>query len=139
MMSQSVLDHAEFCLPADKPNSVAMDQQQLRAAFDLPQATNYAAKEGDDVDAIILGIDLHTEGMAEVKLKSYLSPEPLAMQNDRLHIPTEVLANCSLTTRARVESGQQRLAQSLPHDEAQLYQVLQQVTAQRLNGSTASQ
>jgi len=127
MMSQNVLDHGEFCLPRDAVGAIEVDEQLLRQQLGLAPSTRYDIDENSAVDAILLGVDLHTEGMSEVKLKGYLTPEPLAMQDDANHIPSEVLANCEQVATTRFYSGQERVSEPLEHNEAGLYEVLQQI------------
>ena len=129
MLSQNVLDNAEFCLPRDNVGFTEVDEARLRAQLGLAEPVSYAVDEYSAVESILLGVDLHTEGMAEIKLKGYLNPEPLAMQDDALHIGDEVLYNCEPTTTHRFYHQTDKISEQLPHNEAGLYEVLESIRA----------
>jgi hypothetical protein len=125
MMSHNVLDHGQFCLPTDSVAADEVDETQLRQQLGLAAPTSFAAVDESSVQSILLGVDLHTEGMVDIKLKGYLSPEPLSMFDDPKHIPEAVLTNCEPTTMTRHQTQEERVSQKLEHNEAGLYEVLE--------------
>ena len=129
MMSQNVLDNAEFCLPRDNVGFSEVDEHLLRVQLGVREPISYAVNENSAVESILLGVDLHTEGMAEIKLKGYLNPEPLAMQDDSQHVANEVLHNCEPTTIERFYRQEDKISEQLPHNEAGLYEVLESIHA----------
>ena len=129
MLSHNVLDNAEFCLPRDNVGFAEVDEQLLRAQLGLREPVKFDIDENSAVNSILLGVDLHTEGMAEIKLKGYLNPEPLAMQDDRDHVPGDILYNCEPTTLTRFYRQEDKISEQLPHNEAGLYEVLESIHA----------
>lgn len=129
MLSQNVLDNAEFCLPRDNVGFAEIDEQLLRAQLGLRAPVEYGVNENSAVESILLGVDLHTDGMTDIKLKGYLNPEPLAMQDDAQHIPEAVLYNCEPTTTERFYRQEDKISEQLPHNEAGLYEVLESIHA----------
>jgi hypothetical protein len=125
MMSHNVLDHAVFSLPSDSPGHESVDEAKLRRQLGLGERPVYSADENSVNQALLLGVDLHTEGMAEVKLKGYLNPEPLAQVDDVSFVPKEVLSNCEPAVMQRYLIKEDKVAVPLEHDEAGLYEVLQ--------------
>lgn len=125
MMSQNVIDNAEFCLPRDSVGAPEVDEAMLRQQLGLAQPSGYSIDENSAVDAILLGVDLHTEGLSEVKLKGYLRPEPLALQDDAMHIPEHIIGNCEPTTMTRHTRQEVRISEPLEHNEAGLYEILE--------------
>ena len=129
MMSQNVLDQAAFALPSDSPGADDMDEERLRQVLGLAAKPVFAAGEESAMDAILLGVDLHTEGLTEVKLKGYLNPEPLALVDDVMHIESQVLGNCEQTVMQRHFMKDVKIAEKLEHNEAGLYEVLEDLHA----------
>ncbi|MFT4928993.1 MAG: hypothetical protein ACI8WB_005117 [Phenylobacterium sp.] len=129
MMSHNVLDHAAFCLPDDSPVHTSADEAQLRQQLGLAQPQVFSASENSVTQALLLGVDLHTEGLTEVKLKGYLDPEPLAVVDDFNHIPSEIIANCEPAVRQRYERKEDKVSEPLDHNPAGLYEVLQDMAA----------
>ncbi len=127
MMSQNPLDNAQFSLPPDSVGAEAMDEDRLRMLLGLMPPTPFDPVEGSAEQSIMLGIDLHTEGLAEVKLNGYLRPEPLALSDDAKHIDPVVVDNCEPVVRLRLSSGQDCVAPKLEHNPAGLYEVLEQL------------
>lgn len=127
MLSQNVIDNAAFCLPRDNLGFIEVDEGLLRAQLGVCEPANLAIDEHSAVTSILLGVDLHTDGLQEIKLKGYLQPEPLAMHDDPLHINDQILYNCEPTTMERHLRQVEKLAEQLPHNEADLYEVLQAV------------
>lgn len=58
------------------------------------------------------------------KLWLAMHPEPLSLLNDAKHIPEEVLDNCSLVVRQRLEKVK---ISELPQDPTGLYDILQDI------------
>lgn len=125
MMSQNVLDNAQFSLPSESPGAEDITEQRLRETLGLAQPVSYTPDDNSASQSILLGVDLHTEGLSEVKLKGYLQPEPLAMHDDAMHIDAQVLDNCEPVVRKRLELNQDSVAPKLEHNPAGLYEVLQ--------------
>jgi hypothetical protein len=94
MMSHNVLDQAVFCLPGDSPAHIPVDEAQLRQQLGLAEPRFFDAGEHSVNQALLMGIDLHTKGLTEVKLNGYLNPEPLAVVDDIKFIPSEIINNC---------------------------------------------
>jgi hypothetical protein len=129
MMSQNVLDNAEFCLPAESPLAEEVDEAMLRHQFELGEKPVYAATDDSVMQSLLLGVDLHTEGLSEVKLNSYLRAEPLSRFDDTMHIDPQVLTNCEPTVQERHERQQLRLTHRLDQNPAGIYEVLQDLQA----------
>ena len=58
-----------------------------------------------------------------------MHPEPLSLHNDALHIPDEVLENCSLLVRERLKNQQ---AKEFKQDATGLYDILQDIQSQHV-------
>ena len=129
MMSHNVLDQAVFCLPNDNPVHTPADEAQLRQQLGLGDRQTFSAQENSTTQAILLGVDLHTEGLAEVKLNGYLNPEPLAQVDDVKFIPDNIMTNCEQSVMQRHLLKEDKIAQPLDHNEAGLYEVLESMAA----------
>ena len=129
MMSHNVLDHGVFSLPSDEPQHQSADEAQLRMELGLSVSPAFSANENSVNQALLLGVDLHTEGLREVKLNSYLKPEPLALVDDIKFIPGEILSNCEPAVMQRYQLKEDKIAVPLEHDEAGLYEVLESMAA----------
>jgi hypothetical protein len=125
MMSHNVLDNAEFCLPSESVGADEVDEAALRQQFGLGDKLVYAAKDSSIDQSILLGVDLHSEGLREVKLKGYLTPEPLSLHDDFMHIDPTILKNCEPAVMQRYYKKEDRISQKLEHNPAGLYEVLQ--------------
>ena len=125
MMSQNVLDNAQFSLPSDSAGGEDVDEAALRRQLGLGDKTPFDAQQNSATQAILLGVDVHTEGMAEVKLKGYLQPEPLSRQDDPMYIEPQVIGNCDQTVMQRYFMQENRISERLEHNEAGLYEVLE--------------
>lgn len=129
MMSHNVLDSAQFCLPSDSVGGEDVDEAKLRQQLGLGQKPAYSANDDSATQSILLGVDLHTQGMRDIKLKGYLQPEPLARVDDRMHIEPHVIGNCEPTVMQRYYRKEDKIAEKLDHDEAGLYEVLESMKA----------
>ena len=129
MMSQNVLDNAEFCLPSDSVGSDEVDEAQLRLQLGLGEKPVYSANDDSATQSMMLGVDLHTEGLFEVKLNGYLRPEPLSLVDDTMHIEPEILANCEPTVMQRYHKQEDKISEKLEHNEAGLYEILESMKA----------
>lgn len=127
MMSQNTLDNAQFSLPPESPGAEAMDEERLRLMLGLTQPAPFEPVEGSAEQSIMLGIDLHTEGLAEVKLNGYLRPEPIALTDDAMHIDPLVVDNCEPVVRERLTLKLDSVAPKLEHNPAGLYEVLEEL------------
>lgn len=58
-----------------------------------------------------------------------MHPEPLSLHNDALHIPEEIIENCSLVVRERLKTTQQK---QFNQDATVLYDILQGLSPQEV-------
>jgi hypothetical protein len=101
----------------------------LRQQLELGAKPVFAATDDSVTQSILLGVDLHSEGLCEVKLNSYLRSEPLSQYDDRMHIDQSILDNCAPTVLARYQRQENRISQKLDDNPAGLYEVLEELHA----------
>ncbi len=101
MLSHDALDFAEFHLPKSAAIQPESNEARLRASLGAGPVQPLAPENFE----ITIGQDnaakLMSQGMAEIRLAQCLNPEPLAIRDDKKHIPLQVIDNCELAVRRR--------------------------------------
>ncbi|KTF14710.1 VC2046/SO_2500 family protein [Pseudoalteromonas sp. H105] len=103
MLSQDALDFSQFHLPKTPFGSDAKNnsEAQLRAELGVVPAQALAPDSFDMLIGEHNAKRLLESGMSSIRLRHCLSPEPLAVRDDKHHIPLPIIDNCELVVRKR--------------------------------------
>lgn len=114
MLSHDVLDFSQFHLPKSETHSAYVDEEQLRERFGAGPKQLLAPEKFDmtigQEHASVIVQQGEQAGMKAIKLSHCLNPEPLAIRDDKLHIPLTVIDNCELSVRRRLNDTHTALA-----------------------------
>jgi len=114
MLSHDALDFSQFHLPKTEINNVVAEEEALRKQFGAGPKQLLALDEYNmllgQFNASLISQEGERSGMASIKLRQCLNPEPLAIRNDEKHIPLNIIDNCELAVRRRIKSEQMQLA-----------------------------
>jgi hypothetical protein len=112
MLTDDVKEHSQFKLPVvDKSDSID-DDVQLRKKFNLPNKTELAIKNLSEINNFAQAHLLDGQ-VASIHLENALQPKPLALHNDKNHIPSNVLNNSTLHCQNRHQNEDSKSAQRL--------------------------
>ncbi|MBD1582889.1 VC2046/SO_2500 family protein [Pseudoalteromonas sp. S16_S37] len=104
MLSQDVLDFSQFHLPEAQQTEADLSEQALKKKLQIGPQRALAPEQFD----MLIGQDnakiLEQSSLTSLKLQDYLNPEPLAIRDDKTHIPLVVVDNCDLAVRKRLEA-----------------------------------
>ena len=103
MLSHDALDFSQFHLPKTPFGADAKeyDESQLRAELGAGPKQPLAPDEFDMLIGEHNAKRLQQAGMSDIRLRSCLSPEPLAVRDDKNHIPLHIIDNCEPVVRKR--------------------------------------
>ncbi|WP_338367531.1 VC2046/SO_2500 family protein [uncultured Pseudoalteromonas sp.] len=114
MLSHDALDFSQFHLPKSESHSAYVDEEQLRERFGAGPKQLLAPESFDmsigQEHASVIVQQGEQAGMQAIKLKHCLNPEPLAIRDDKSHIPLPVIDNCELSVRRRLNEKYTSLA-----------------------------
>lgn len=103
MLSQDVLDFAEFHLPKSSAEEKNNTEAALKRELQIGPQKPLAPSEFDMLIGQENAFVVQHFGMAAVHLKECLDPEPLAVRDDKKHIPLVVVDNCELSVRRKIK------------------------------------
>lgn len=101
MLSHDALDFSQFHLPKTELSNSQPNNEQLRKELGAGPEQLLAPNEFDMLIGQHNAKRLHESGLSDIRLRHCLTPEPLAIRNDKTHVPLEVLDNCELVVRKR--------------------------------------
>ncbi|CAM4152314.1 VC2046/SO_2500 family protein [Pseudoalteromonas byunsanensis] len=104
MLSQDALEFSQFHLPESELIEAELSESALKKELQIGPQQALAPETYD----MLIGQDnaarLAQSSLTTLKLQQCLSPEPLAIRNDKAHIPLVVVDNCEIAVRKRLES-----------------------------------
>ncbi|KPH61726.1 queD like 2 [Pseudoalteromonas porphyrae] len=111
MLSHDALDFSQFHLPKTPidANVVVEDEDQLRKKLGAGPKQVLAPTEFDMLIGQHNAQRLNDGGMSDLRLRACLAPEPLAIRDDKIHIPLNIIDNCELVTRKRHQHKETQL------------------------------
>jgi hypothetical protein len=114
---------------AKDDDSAQLDQQSLLAGLSYYRAAPLAADE--QYWSLVTNTEgyIHNGDLDNARLWLAMHPEPLSLHNDALHIPEEIIENCSLVVRERLKKTQQK---QFSQDATVLYDILQGLSPQEV-------
>ncbi|BDF94879.1 MULTISPECIES: VC2046/SO_2500 family protein [Pseudoalteromonas] len=103
MLSHDALDFSQFHLPKTSVDTHATTQSetQLRKYLGAGPEQALAPAQFDMLIGQHNAQRLQQGGMADIRLRSCLTPEPLVIRDDKNHIPLLVIDNCEPVVRKR--------------------------------------
>jgi hypothetical protein len=104
MLSQDALDFSQFHLPESSLQEADLSEQALKKELQIGPQRAFAPEQFDMLIGQSNARILNEGGMASLRLNDCLSPEPLAIRDDKKHVPLIVVDNCELSVRKRFES-----------------------------------
>ncbi|XQF92087.1 VC2046/SO_2500 family protein [Pseudoalteromonas espejiana] len=106
MLSHDALDFSEFHLPKSEIHNDYTDEETLRKRFGAGPKQLLAPEQFDMLIGQTHSSTIYEQGVAtgmkNIKLTQYLNPEPLAVRDDKTHIPLTIIDNCELSVRRRI-------------------------------------
>ncbi|BBN81208.1 hypothetical protein PA25_11930 [Pseudoalteromonas sp. A25] len=104
MLSQDALDFSQFHLPETQADEADLSEYALKKELQIGPQRALAPEQFD----ILIGQNnakvLEQSSLVSLKLQDCLRPEPLAVRNDKTHIPLVVVDNCDIAVRKRLEA-----------------------------------
>ncbi|OHU86575.1 MULTISPECIES: VC2046/SO_2500 family protein [Pseudoalteromonas] len=104
MLSQDALEFSQFHLPESELNEADLSELALKKELQIGPQQALAPETYDMSIGQNNASRLAQSSLTTLKLQQCLSPEPLAIRNDKTHIPLEVVDNCEIAVRKRLES-----------------------------------
>ena len=101
MLSHDALDFSQFHLPKTDLNDTQPTNEQLRKDLGAGPEQPLAPNEFNMLIGQHNAKRLSESGLSDIRLRHCLTPEPLAIRNDKTHVPLEVIDNCELAVRQR--------------------------------------
>ncbi|MBE0459614.1 MAG: VC2046/SO_2500 family protein [Pseudoalteromonas prydzensis] len=103
MLSHDALDFSQFHLPKTPfdTHGASQNETQLREQLGAGPEQALAPAQFDILIGQYNAQRLQQGGMADIRLRSCLKPEPLVIRNDDKHIPLIVIDNCEPVVRKR--------------------------------------
>lgn len=124
MLSHDALDFSQFHLPKADVENLTVDEHTLRKQLNIGPQQLLAPDEFDMLigqsNSSLLADGGEYSGMSDIKLRHCLNPEPLAIRNDKTHIPLNVIDNCEIAVRRRIKNTQIELS-NIPMDVGAFY------------------
>lgn len=112
MLSKDALDFSQFHLPQSDPQSFDNKDTNLRLLLGAAAEQKLAPSEYN----MLIGKEnakiIQNQGIDQFKLMNCLSPEPLAIRDDLSHINSQIIDNCELSVRKRIQSNDIQLSQN---------------------------
>jgi hypothetical protein len=107
MLAEDVREQSQFTLPkAQHPVASNVSNSALRKEFHLPDTAALGLSSMDEVDQFNQAQSVIDNDIANIRLQSAMTPNPLAFRDDRQHIATEVLQNTSLFCQLKHQQAQ---------------------------------
>jgi hypothetical protein len=103
MLSQDALDFAQFHLPTSVAEEKNRTEEVLKRELQIGPQKPLAPSEFDMLIGQENAFVVQHFGMTALHLKECLVPEPLAVRDDKKHIPLEVIDNCELAVRRKLK------------------------------------
>jgi len=112
MLSQDALEFSQFHLPQSESQSFDTKNNALRVSLGVAVEQKLAPDEfnmliGEENAKIV-----QQQGIEQFKLMNCLSPEPLAIRDDMHHIHSQIIDNCELSVRQRLQPKDVQLSQN---------------------------
>lgn len=112
MLSKDALDFSQFHLPQSDSQSFDKKDSNLRLSLGAAAEQKLAPLEYN----MLIGKEnakiIQKQGIEQFKLMNCLSPEPLAIRDDMSHINSQIIDNCELSVRKRIQSNDIQLSQN---------------------------
>ena len=112
MLSKDALDFSEFHLPKSESNTIEYKNSDLRLSLGAGLEQRLAPEEFN----ILIGENnakvVQNDSLNQFKLMNFLSPEPLAIRDDMHHIDSQIIDNCELSVRKRIQPKVIQLSQN---------------------------
>ena len=100
-LSADALDFAQFHLPKSVLESHQVDEQQLRLRLGAAPAKPTALPDYQIDRAQHDRALLAQSSMTTLRLKECLTPEPLAVRDDKTYVPLPIIDNCDPSVQAK--------------------------------------
>jgi hypothetical protein len=136
MLSQDALDFSQFHLPSSPTEEKNKTEDALKRELQIGPQKPLAPSEFDMSIGQENAFVVQHFGMAALYLKECLAPEPLAIRNDKKHIPLAVVDNCELAVRRKLKPALQ-ISNDKMMDAASFYDQLASGEAQSLLNAVA--
>ncbi|ATC94383.1 VC2046/SO_2500 family protein [Pseudoalteromonas tunicata] len=123
MLSADPLDFAQFHLPYEEKKpayGTQADNEDLRLKLGAGPLQALAVKPIDFLIGAENAAMVQEQGLAQLKLQTYLNPEPLAIRDDKDYISSDIISNCNLNVQKRYFSQTEPLSH-LSMNAAQFY------------------
>ncbi|AXV64937.1 MULTISPECIES: VC2046/SO_2500 family protein [Pseudoalteromonas] len=101
MLSHDALDFSQFHLPKTELTDTQSSEHVLRNELGAGPKQPLAPEQYDMLIGQNNGLRLLQGGLSDIRLRNCLSPEPLAIRDDKNHVPLEVIDNCEPAVRKR--------------------------------------
>jgi len=112
MLSKDALDFSQFHLPQSEAQSFDNKDTNLR----LSLGAGVEQKLAPEAFNMLIGKNnakvIQMDGLEQFKLMNCLSPEPLAIRDDLTHIDSQIIDNCELSVRKRIQPNNIQLSQN---------------------------
>jgi hypothetical protein len=103
MLSQDALDFAQFHLPTSSTDEKNQTEDALKRELQIGPQKRLAPEEFDMLIGQENAFVVQHFGMTALHLKECLAPEPLAIRDDKKHIPLVIVDNCELSVRRKLK------------------------------------
>ncbi|MCJ8320502.1 MAG: hypothetical protein MJK12_12765 [Colwellia sp.] len=113
MLTDDVKEHSQFKLPVVEEDTSLSDDLHLRKKFNLPQKIELAIKDLSEINNFSQAQHLTDGAIPSIHLENVLQPKPLSLHNDKRHIPSNILTNCTLHCQNRYQNVGNKSAQRL--------------------------
>lgn len=123
MLSQDALDFGQFHLPTSEVEANDKSEAALKKELQIGPQKPLAPETFDMLVSEENAFIVQHFGMTAMQLKECLMPEPLAVRDDKKHIPLNVLDNCELAVRRKIQKTAV-YKNAIPMDAAGFYDQL---------------
>ncbi|WNO60825.1 VC2046/SO_2500 family protein [Rheinheimera sp. MMS21-TC3] len=123
LLSTAVEENAEFLTPDSIKET--LPKRNLQQQFNISQQRQFSWQDDDEGMIIKYGRALQQSGLKQVKLISYLKPEPLAFTDDKTKLPLELWQSLDTHSKRRLTATKQLQKQIA--DPTALYEVLEKI------------
>jgi len=113
MLTDDVKEHSQFKLPVVEESSHLADDLHFRNKFNLPKKIELAIKHLSELNNFSQAKHLSDGNIVSIHLANVLQPKPLSLHNDKNHIPSNILTNCTLHCQNRYQNVGRKSTQRL--------------------------
>ncbi|PAJ75644.1 hypothetical protein CJF42_03890 [Pseudoalteromonas sp. NBT06-2] len=112
MLSKDALDFSQFHLPQSEEKNLDNKDTNLRLSLGAGVAQKLAPEEFNMLIGESNAKIIQKHGLEQFRLINCLSPEPLAIRDDLTHIHSQIIDNCELSVRKRIQPNDIQLSQN---------------------------